>query len=96
MKPATLREYLSLVQQSNAFLNTKKLAVESSVAMEESMGAANINPSFTLSRGSFYASKPSATYTPQANTYSLSGTIEALVNNRHVKTMRLLKCRVAN
>jgi hypothetical protein len=65
------------VQQSNAFLNTKKLAVESSVAMEESMGAANINPSFTLSRGSFYASKPSDTYSPQANTYSFSGTIEA-------------------
>lgn len=77
LKPVTLREYLSQVQQSNAFLNTKKLAIESSVAMEESMGAANINPSFTLSRGSFYASKPSATYSPQANTYSLSGTIEA-------------------
>jgi hypothetical protein len=65
------------VQQSNAFLNTKKLAVESSVAMEESMGAANINPSFTLSRGSYYASKPSETYSPQSNTYSFSGTIEA-------------------
>jgi Outer membrane efflux protein len=77
LKPITLRDYLSQVQQSNAFLSTKKLAVESSVAMEESMGAANINPSFTLSRGSYYASKPSATYTPQANTYSLSGTIEA-------------------
>ena len=77
LKPVTLREYLSQVQQSNAFLNTKKLAIESSVAMEESMGAANINPSFTLSRGSFYASKPSDTYTPQSNTYSFSGTIEA-------------------
>jgi hypothetical protein len=54
LKPIALREYLSQVQQSNAFLNTKKLAVESSVAMEESMGAANINPSFTLSRGSYY------------------------------------------
>lgn len=53
LKPITLRDYLSQVQQSNAFLSTKKLAVESSVAMEESMGAANINPSFTLSRGSF-------------------------------------------
>ena len=77
LKPVTLREYLSQVQQSNAFLNTKKLAIESSVAMEESMGAANINPSFTLSRGSYYASKPSDTYTPQSNTYSFSGTIEA-------------------
>ena len=77
LKPITLREYLSQVQQSNAFLNTKKLAVESSVAMEETMGMANINPSFTLSRGSFYASKPSETYSPQSNTYSFSGTIEA-------------------
>jgi hypothetical protein len=39
LKSITLRDYLSQVQQSNAFLNTKKLAVESSVAMEESMGA---------------------------------------------------------
>ena len=77
LKPITLRDFLSQVQQSNAFLNTKKLAVESSVAMEESMGAANINPSFTVSRGSFYASKPSETYSPQSNTYSFSGTIEA-------------------
>jgi len=77
LKPITLRDYLSQVQQSNAFLNTKKLAVESSVAMEETMGMANFNPSFTLSRGSFYASKPSDTYSPQANTYSFSGTIEA-------------------
>jgi Outer membrane efflux protein len=77
LKPITLREYLSQVQQSNAFLNTKKLAVESSVAMEGAMGMANINPSFTISRGSFYASKPSETYSPQSNTYSFSGTIEA-------------------
>ena len=77
LKPITLRDFLTQVQQSNAFLNTKKLAVESSVAMEETMGMANINPSFTLSRGSFYASKPSETYSPQSNTYSFSGTIEA-------------------
>ena len=77
LKPITLREYLSQVQQSNAFLNTKKLAVESSVAMEGAMGMANINPSFTISRGSFYASKPSETYSPQSNTYSFSGTLEA-------------------
>ena len=77
LKPIALRDYLSQVQQSNAFLSTKKLAVESSVAMEESMGAANINPSITLSRGSYYASKPSETYSPQSNTFSFSGTIEA-------------------
>jgi len=77
LKPVTLRDFLSQVQQFNPLLNTKKLAVESSVAMEETIGMPNINPSFTLSRGSFYASKPSTTYSPQSNTYSLSGTIEA-------------------
>jgi hypothetical protein len=77
LKPITLRDFLSQVQQSNPLLNTKKLAVESSVAMEETIGMPNINPSFTLSRGSFYASKPSTTYTPQSNTYSFAGTIEA-------------------
>jgi hypothetical protein len=56
--------------------------------MEESMGAANINPSFTLSRGSYYASKPSDTYTPQSNTYSFSAPLELPVNNRRGKTTR--------
>jgi hypothetical protein len=77
LKPITLRDFLSQVQQSNAFLNTKKLAVESSVAMEETMGMANINPSFTVSRGTFYTSKASEPYSPKSNTYSLAGTLEA-------------------
>lgn len=77
LRSVTLRDYLSQVQQSNAFLKTKTLGIESSVAMEEAMGMPNINPSLTYSRGTFYSSKPSEIYSPQSNTYSVSATIEA-------------------
>lgn len=76
MKPITLIEYIKQVQQSNAFLKTRKIAIESSIANEEVLSAPVINPSFTLSKGSFYAQAPYTPLSPLANTYSLSGTIE--------------------
>ena len=51
LKKVTLSDFLSQVQESSKFLNTKKLSVQSSLALQEAMGAANINPSLNISHG---------------------------------------------
>jgi hypothetical protein len=77
LKKVTLSEFLSQVQESSKFLNTKKLSVQSSLALQEAMGAANINPSLNISHGAFNESKASEYYGPRSNTFSLSFTVEA-------------------
>ena len=77
LKKVSLSDFLSQVQESSKFLNTKKLSVQSSLALQEAMGAANINPSLNISHGAFNESKASEYYSPRSNTFSLSFTVEA-------------------
>jgi outer membrane protein TolC len=77
LKKVTLSEFLSQVQESSKFLNTKKLSVQSSLALQEAMGAANINPSLNISHGAYYEQRASEYDSPRSMTYSLSFTVEA-------------------
>jgi hypothetical protein len=82
----SLNDFLAKVSDSNAVLNSKKLGVENALATKDMMSIPNINPSFTLSRGSYNNKFPSQTYSsypwggymtsPQSNTYTVSGTVE--------------------
>jgi outer membrane protein TolC len=83
----SLNDFLSKVTDSNAILSTKKLGVENALSMKDMMSIPNINPSITLSRGSYNLKFPAQTYStygawggymtsPQSNTYTVSGTIE--------------------
>jgi outer membrane protein TolC len=83
----SLNDFLAKVTESNAILSTKKLGVENALAMKDMMSIPNINPSITLSRGSYNLKFPAQTYStygawggymtsPQSNTYTVSGTIE--------------------
>jgi outer membrane protein TolC len=83
----SLNDFLSKVTESNAILSTKKLGVANALAMKDMMSIPNINPSFTLSRGSYNLKFPAQNYltygawggyatSPQSNTYTFSGTIE--------------------
>jgi len=82
----SLNDFLSKVTETNAVLSTKKLGVANALAAKDMMSIPNINPSFTLSRGSYNNKFPSQAYgsypwggymtSPQSNTYTFSGTIE--------------------
>jgi len=82
----SLNDFFSKVTESNAILSTKKLGVANALAMKDMMSIPNINPSITLSRGSYNLKFPAQTYSsnpwggymtsPQSNTYTFSGTIE--------------------
>ena len=83
----SLNDFLSKVTESNAVLSTKKLGVANALAAKDMMSIPNINPSFTLSRGSYNLKFPAQNYStlgawggyatsPQSNTYTFSGTIE--------------------
>jgi outer membrane protein TolC len=82
----SLNDFLSKVTESNAILSSKKLGIENALATKDMMSIPNINPSFTLSRGSYNLKFPAQTYSsnpwggymtsPQSNTYTFSGTIE--------------------
>jgi len=82
----SLNDFLSKVTDTNAILSTKKLGVANALAAKDMMSIPNINPSFTLSRGSYNNKFPSQAYgsypwggymtSPQSNTYTFSGTIE--------------------
>jgi len=84
----SLNDFLAKVIDSNAILSSKKFGVENALANKDMMSIPNINPSFTLSRGSFnnkfpqqqvpYYGLPWGGYmtSPQSNTYTFSGTIE--------------------
>jgi len=82
----SLNDFLSKVTDSNAILSTKKLGVANALALKDMMSIPNINPSITLSRGSYNLKFPAQTYSsnpwggymtsPQSNTYTFSGTIE--------------------
>jgi len=82
----SLDDFLSKVTDSNAILSTKKLGVANALALKDMMSIPNINPSITLSRGSYNLKFPAQTYSsnpwggymtsPQSNTYTFSGTIE--------------------
>ena len=82
----SLNDFLSKVTDSNAVLSTKKLGVANALALKDMMSIPNINPSITLSRGSYNLKFPAQTYSsnpwggymtsPQSNTYTFSGTIE--------------------
>ena len=77
LKKVSLSDFLSQVQESSKFLNTKKLSVQSSLALQEAMGAANINPSLNISHGAYYEQRASEYDSPRSMTYSLSFTVEA-------------------
>jgi outer membrane protein TolC len=92
----SLNDFLAKVTESNAILSTKKLGVENALAMKDMMSIPNINPSITLSRGSYNKKFPTDSYTssgvsypwggtmtsPQSNTFTLSGTIEGIGKRR--------------
>ncbi|NBY06104.1 MAG: hypothetical protein EBQ82_12120 [Betaproteobacteria bacterium] len=77
LRPIKFSEFVAQVKESNAWVRSKKLSTESTASWQQSMSAYNINPSFTYSRGTFYAAAPQESYrTPQSGTYTLSGNIE--------------------
>ena len=79
LKPIKFSEFIAQVKESNTWIRTKKLANESTASWQQSMSAYNLNPSFSYSRGTFYAQAPTdafASRSPQSGTYSLSGNIE--------------------
>ena len=85
LKPIKLSEFIAQVKESNTWIRTKKLANESTASWQQSMSAYNLNPSFSYSRGTFYAQAPTdatpdrayiSNRSPQSGTFSLSGNIE--------------------
>jgi len=77
LRPIKFSEFVAQVKESNTWVRSKKLSSESAASWQQSMSAYNINPSFTYSRGTFYAAAPMESYrTPQSGTYTLSGNIE--------------------
>ena len=79
LRPVKFNEFVAQVKESNTWIRTKKLANESTASWQQSMSAYNLNPSFSYSRGTFYAQAPTdafASRSPQSGTYSLSGNIE--------------------
>ncbi len=77
LRPIKFNEFVAQVKESNTWVRTKKLSNESTASWQQSMSAYNMNPSFSYSRGTFYAAAPMESYrTPQSGTFTLSGTIE--------------------
>jgi hypothetical protein len=77
LRPIKFSEFVAQVKESNTWVRSKKLSNESAASWQQSMSAYNINPSFSYSRGTFYAAAPMESYrTPQSGTYTLSGNIE--------------------
>ena len=77
LRPIKFNEFVAQVKESNAWVRSKKLSNESTASWQQSMSAYNMNPSFSYSRGTFYAAAPMESYrTPQSGTFTLSGTIE--------------------
>ena len=77
LRPIKFSEFVAQVKESNAWVRSKKLSNESTASWQQSMSAYNLNPSFSYSRGTFYAAAPMESYrTPQSGTFTLSGNIE--------------------
>jgi Outer membrane efflux protein len=77
LRPIKFSEFVAQVKESNTWVRSKKLSNESAASWQQSMSAYNINPSFSYSRGTFYAAAPMESYrSPQSGTYTLSGNIE--------------------
>ena len=85
LKPIKFSEFIAQVKESNTWIRTKKLANESTASWQQSMSAYNLNPSFSYSRGTFYAQAPTdaiaekpyiSSRSPQSGTFTLSGNIE--------------------
>ena len=77
LRPIKFNEFVAQVKESNAWVRSKKLSNESTASWQQSMSAYNMNPSFSYSRGTFYAAAPRESYrTPQSGTFTLSGNIE--------------------
>ena len=77
LRPIKFNEFVAQVKESNAWVRSKKLSNESTASWQQSMSAYNLNPSFSYSRGTFYAAAPMESYrTPQSGTFTLSGNIE--------------------
>ena len=85
LRPVKFNEFVAQVKESNIWIRTKKLANESTASWQQSMSAYNLNPSFSYSRGTFYAQAPTdsvgtnaalSNRSPQSGTFSLSGNIE--------------------
>ena len=85
LRPVKFNEFVAQVKESNTWIRTKKLANESTASWQQSMSAYNLNPSFSYSRGTFYAQAPTdatpdrayiSNRSPQSGTFSLSGNIE--------------------
>ena len=77
LRPIKFNEFVAQVKESNAWVRSKKLSNESTASWQQSMSAYNMNPSFSYSRGTFYAAAPMESYrTPQSGTFTLSGNIE--------------------
>jgi len=79
LKAIKFNEFVGQAKDSNTWIKNKKLANESTVSWQQSISAYNLNPSFGISRGTFYAQAPSdafSTRSPQSSTFTLSGNIE--------------------
>ena len=85
LRPIKFNEFVAQVKESNTWIRTKKLANDSTASWQQSMSAYNLNPSFSYSRGTFYAQAPTdatpdrayiSNRSPQSGTFSLSGNIE--------------------
>jgi len=77
LRPIKFNEFVAQVKESNVWVRSKKLSNESTASWQQSMSAYNMNPSFSYSRGTFYAAAPMESYrTPQSGTFTLSGNIE--------------------
>jgi hypothetical protein len=79
LKAIKFNEFVAQAKDSNTWIKNKKLANESTVSWQQSISAYNLNPSFGISRGTFYAQAPSdafSTRSPQSSTFTLSGNIE--------------------
>lgn len=69
--------YLKLLEEKNGAIRAKKLSVQTVMGQLEFLSASNINPSVSISRGSFFSQVPYTPYeSPKSNTVSISGTIE--------------------
>jgi len=82
----SLNDYLAKVIESNAILSSKKLGVENAHAMKDMMSIPNINPSITLSRGSYNKKFPTDTYaytTAPTTYYPWGGTMTSPQSNTY-------------
>jgi outer membrane protein TolC len=73
----TLVHYLDLVRQSNAYINSASLDIQTAMANKEAQSLYQFSPNVSYNRGAYQNQAPYSTYTtPESSTYGLSFTIE--------------------